>query len=225
MPVGSRAIAIALLLAMGCRWTGEPAGLLSESEAVRHCYDWPGTNWSRNHRARLGTRLNTGDRAVDLTLRRPNGNPMVLSDLLQEKPVLLVSGSATCPRYRDNEPHIASIARQFSDELHVAVVYTMEAHPRSEANPYAGKRRPTEASDRNQATTWKTRSRDARDLNTGQALVLVDDLRGQRSNPFWCTYGPCPNCAFLIAQDGTLAAVHEWLDPPTMVGSIEALIR
>ena len=60
---------------------------------------------------------------------------------------------------------------------------------------------------------------------TGDQLVLVDDLSPRdRDNPAWCTYGPCPNCGFLIGQDGTLAEVQTWIDVNQMQNAIDQLL-
>ncbi|MBA2320938.1 MAG: hypothetical protein H0V89_07275 [Deltaproteobacteria bacterium] len=55
-------------------------------------------------------------------------------------------------------------------------------------------------------------------------IVVVDELAPGNQNPFWCTYGTCANCAFLIGTDGVIAAVHEWYDPASMEGSIASLL-
>jgi hypothetical protein len=214
----------ALALTVSCGFNTAQDGLRPESEATRQCHDWPGTSWSNGNHATLGTFLSTGEKAIDLTLNKPNGTPVVLSELLETAPVLLISGSATCPIYRDNVVMIRKLAQRYQGKLHTLVVYTVEAHPKPGNNAYHGKPKPKRTSDRPEATTWAQRAADAKDLNAGNAMVVVDDLNGDRSNPFWCTYGTCPNCGFLIGQDGTLHAVHEWLDGKTMVGSIDALL-
>jgi hypothetical protein len=38
------------------------------------------------------------------------------------------------------------------------------------------------------------------------------------ANPAWCTYGTCPNCAFLIRQDGPIDTVQTWFDKVTVEG-------
>lgn len=58
-------------------------------------------------------------------------------------------------------------------------------------------------------------------LIEGPQLVLVDDLQPGLDNPAWCTYGTCPNCAFLIGQDGRLHTVQSWAD----VAQLEAAMR
>ena len=56
-------------------------------------------------------------------------------------------------------------------------------------------------------------------------LLLIDDLAPHgANNPVWCTYGPAPNAAYLIASDGEILAAHKWLDPVTMAASIRTLV-
>ena len=211
-------------LNMSCSMSSPSDLLRPDSDATRQCHDWPGTDWSPSNHATLQTFIATGDQAIDLTLNTPNGSPVVLSELLETAPVLLISGSATCPVYRRNEAAINKLAKRYRDQLHTVVVYTVEAHPKPGNGAYHGKSKPKNSSDRPDASTWKKRASNAKDLRVPAATVVVDNLDGHQSNPYWCTYGTCPNCAFLIGQNGTVEAVHEWLDTKTMGQSINALL-
>jgi len=55
--------------------------------------------------------------------------------------------------------------------------------------------------------------------------MLVDDLTPGPNNPVWCTYGTCPNCAFLIRQDGTVDTVPTWVDVSAMERAIRTLLN
>ena len=69
-------------------------------------------------------------------------------------------------------------------------------------------------------------AQDTEDLLEGNQLVLVDDLTpGQQNNPVWCTYGPCPNCAYLIGQDGVIVTVQTWAFLAGMKAEIDQLLR
>ena len=50
------------------------------------------------------------------------------------------------------------------------------------------------------------------------AAVLVDEI----DNPVWCTYGPAPNIAYLIGEDGKIVAKQGWFDGVQMELSILA---
>jgi hypothetical protein len=46
--------------------------------------------------------------------------------------------------------------------------------------------------------------------------LLVDEI----DNPVWCTYGPAPNIAYLIATDGRIIAKQSWYAPKLMEQTI-----
>ena len=50
--------------------------------------------------------------------------------------------------------------------------------------------------------------------------VLVDEM----DNPIWCTYGPLPNCAYLIDTDGTVLEKETWYNPEEMEKAIRAYL-
>ena len=134
-------------------------------------------------------------------------------------------------------PALNSLAAQtfegtdtYADRVHFVQVYVIEPHPEAPTpSPYGGRVREAAFSDRGQAMTYDERvtfARDVEPLITGGQLLLVDDLRPRDlDNPAWCTYGPCPNCGFLIAQDGTLHTVQTWLDVGDMQREIDDLLR
>lgn len=206
---------------------GAPASRLRPASALTtDCFGWPGAAWTRqNSVGRPATMVNTGDPAIDFTLRDREGTEHRLADLLQGAPVLLVQGSYTCPRYQETEPDVAALATEFADQVQTVLVYNMEAHPKGEANPYHGVPKEHAYSDRPQPDAYEARVKHAADVEVGSdVLVLVDALGAGGSNPVWCSYGTCPSCAWLIRQDGVVEAVHLWTDPPTLRGSIQALL-
>lgn len=206
----------------------EPAipDLAPASELEQACYGWPDREFNRKkHPSGQETRLATGDHAVDFTLQDRGGRSHRLASLLADGPVLLVSGSWTCNIFQKRRKEVEAIANAYEGKLQVVVVYTVEAHPEGEPSPYRGKPWPLEFSDRGQPDTYKERVANAKDLDLDDdVLVLVDALEPGNTNPYWCTYGSCPNCAFLVNQQGNIEAAHEWLHPPSMRGSIDALL-
>ena len=115
----------------------------------------------------------------------------------------------------------------FGDRVHIVHVYVVEPHPMGpDASPYGGhvsERVPY--STKSQPLTYDARVANATTLApliTGSQLLLIDDLvPGPHTNPVWCTYGPAPNSAYLIGQDGVLVNVQTWVD----VGRMETEIR
>jgi hypothetical protein len=114
------------------------------------------------------------------------------------------------------------------DAVHVVHLYIIEPHPqRPDPSPYSGVVWEGQYSTKRQPRTYTERVAAARDmvpLVTGHQAILVDDLTPGANNPAWCTYGTCPNCAFLIRQDGTVDTVQTWLDPSAMERAIRALL-
>ncbi len=185
------------------------------------CYGQPAAAWTKRNHAEAEIFVAAGDAMTDFTLTDIDGREHTLSTLLATKPVLLLTGSRTCPEYRGNRPKADRLAGEFGDRLHVVAVHGPEAHPQSDPSPYKGRPKPDEYSDVDLATSFAERAANARAVGDAPGLtVLVEPL----DNPVWCTVGTLPSAALLIAQDGTIAAAHDWFDPPSMVRSVQALV-
>jgi hypothetical protein len=159
---------------------------------------------------------------VDFELKSTEGHTVRLSEMLATKPVLLVQGSWTCPRFQQERMGLEETFKRFGQSVHVVVVYNIEAHPAGgDPSPYRGRPWPADFSDRGQPRSFEERLRNAQEIARDASMpVLVDKL----SNPIWCTYGTCSSCSWLIGKDGTIAAAHEWHDASSMNASIEALL-
>ncbi|RME26899.1 MAG: hypothetical protein D6798_05725 [Deltaproteobacteria bacterium] len=228
---GGRVVHLLLAALLGCNSaadTPQIPDLRPASELKQGCYGWPEHEFARGRelpRPR-DTHVKAGDPAVDFTLKDVDGKPHRLADLLAERPVLLVEGSYTCNVFQSKLRDIKRLARMFKDDIHTVIVYNIEAHPKGDPSPYRGREWTFEYSDRGQPHNYAQRVKHARDIDPGpDALLLVDALEEGNANPFWCTYGSCPNCAFLVNQDGRIEAVHDWFDGRTMKGSIQALLQ
>jgi hypothetical protein len=82
--------------------------------------------------------LQVGDTAYDFKLYSINGDSFVLNENLSHgKPVLLVSGSYTCPVFRNKLNLLNSIAATYAGQIDVAIIYAVEAHP-TDTSPYFG---------------------------------------------------------------------------------------
>jgi hypothetical protein len=118
----------------------------------------------------------------------------------------------------------------YDQRVHFVQVYVIEPHPQDpDPSPYRGTVCEAEYSSKGQPKTYAERVQNARDVLPsiqGNQFQLVDDLTpGAHNNPVWCTYGPCPNCAFLIRQDGILDTVQTWVDATDLQSAIDALLR
>jgi hypothetical protein len=117
----------------------------------------------------------------------------------------------------------------YGDLVHLVHVYVIEPHPASpDPSPYSGVVWEEGYSSKSQPKTYDGRVTNALDmlpLIQGEQLLIVDDLTpGELNNPVWCTYGPCPNCAFLIDQDGTIDTVQTWVSA-SIQDAIDALLQ
>lgn len=133
-------------------------------------------------------------------------------------------------------PALADLAQQsydanntYADVVHFLQIYIIEPHPQSpDISPYTGDVWEAAYSTKPMPFTYAERLASAEDMRSlvvnGQTL-LIDDLDNDGLiNPVWCTYGPCPNCAFLIRQDGTVVESHTWVDPDLMRVAIDNLV-
>ena len=118
----------------------------------------------------------------------------------------------------------------YDDQLHFLQVYVIEPHPKSpDISPYNGQVWVAQYSTKGQPRTYDSRVANAVDAEPallGDQLMVVDDLTpGARNNPVWCTYGPCPNCAYLINQQGIIEEAQTWFGSADMETAINDLLR
>jgi len=178
--------------------------------------------------------LEQGQPAIDFALKQVDGADFTLSQALLDAPVLLITGSYTCPVYRDLAiPRVETLAEDYRGRIQVVHVYTVEAHPQDpEPSAYRGEPWPLDYSDRSDPKTYAERlanaealvSADPRVTTFDQTLVIDDLTPGAQNNPFWCSWGTCANCAFLVDRDGRLALVMDWFQMGPTVTAIESLL-
>ncbi|OGL42653.1 MAG: hypothetical protein A2161_20680 [Candidatus Schekmanbacteria bacterium RBG_13_48_7] len=117
----------------------------------------------------------------------------------------------------------------YCEMVHFVHIYVIEPHPMSpDPSPYSGSVWPGSYSTKRQPKTYCERVANALDVEpllTGYQRLLIDDLRPNGpDNPLWCTYGTNPNCAYLIAMDGTIDKVQLWVDTTDMETAIKDLL-
>ena len=119
--------------------------------------------------------------------------------------------------------------RTYDEVVHFVHIYVIEPHPTApDPSPYSGEIWEAANYKRPQPRTYDARvglARETRDLLEGDQLLPVDELTPEaRNNPLWCSYGPAPNSAYLIGQDGLLHTVQFWVDASTMRAAIDRLL-
>lgn len=145
------------------------------------------------------------------------GNEVSLAALWQQQPLVLVTGSLTCPPSRLFNPALNELADEFAGRCSVAIVYVIDAHPSDDVCPYTG-------------TYWVTRDNDEAGLLVAQPRSLVERLELARryvsnlglhvtvvvddmGNGVWEVLGRSPNAALVIDADGTCRYWQDWFRP------------
>jgi hypothetical protein len=134
-----------------------------------------------------------GELAPDFELPRVGGGSFRLSEH-RGRPVLLCSGSITCPMTAGSRPALLHLFEEFSGRLEVVTVYAREAHP--------GERYPHHTSEEQK----KHHAADWVNLDRIPWTVVVDTVDGAVDR----AYGPLPNFAYLIGRSGRVAFRAIW---------------
>ena len=170
--------------------------------------------------------VNPGDTMADFTLWDINGNSITLSSVLNSgKRALIVSGSYTCPIFRNHMTDLNAVSAQFGSQIECFVVYTVEAHPTGSPMPQSGNINPSNPP-YNQPATYGERKDIVQDLLNGingtpagnyiPVPVNVPIYIDGPCNEWW-QYYDAPNNAYLIDTNGVLFAYHDWFhnsNPP-----------
>ncbi len=160
--------------------------------------------------------LQVGDTAYDFKLYDLSGDSFVLSEKLGNgKPVLLISGSYTCPVFRGKVGVINNVVNSYGGQIDVAVIYTVEAHP-TDTSPYFGYIKVTQANQQQgilyaQPQTYGERKNICTAMLQSLPCTANVYLDGPCNN-WWQTYGPAPNNAYLIDTNGIVFSKHDWFD-------------
>jgi len=72
-----------------------------------------------------------GEAAPSFALRDTTGATVKLEDVVAKGPVVLISGSFSCPLFRMKTPRFEDLARRWEGKATVLFVYSEEAHPRA----------------------------------------------------------------------------------------------
>src|SRR4051812_25105131 len=151
-----------------------------------------------------------GERAPEFEARTLHGDRVRLSDYRDEKNVVLVFGSATCPMTAGSTAGVNELYEDLrNDDVEFLFVYVREAHP--------GENIPAHSS-------WEEKLAAAEYLREEEELdfpVLVDDVRGSVHRK----YGSLPNPAYLIDKSGRVAFRMMWVQPGPLGDAIEELLE
>ncbi|CAN5832757.1 hypothetical protein BH11BAC7_BH11BAC7_36100 [soil metagenome] len=157
-----------------------------------------------------------GETVNDFTLFDVNGNAYQLSTALAlGKPVLLISGSVTCPYFRDHVATINYVASSYAAYINTALIYLIEAHP-TDTCPYSGHinvppQNFVEGLLFPQPTTYQERKNLVGTLYQRMSVVPPLYIDGP-CNEYWHHFGPAPQNAYLIDTNGVVLLKHGWFN-------------
>lgn len=138
--------------------------------------------------------LKPGQSLPNTTVLDSQGKPKQLYKLCEEKPLLLVTGSITCPMTISALPSLDRLLDKFSDSVNFALLYVREAHP-AERFP--------------QTQSLEQKNKNANSLRQHYGVnwpVLIDTLDG-------CLHRALdlkPNSAHLIGAEGEILFQSLW---------------
>jgi len=149
-----------------------------------------------------------GDRYRDAELQTLEGDTVLLSSLIHDKPLVLELGSMTCPMYGKSVPPMQKLATKYP-ELNFAVMYVREAHP--------GERVPAHGTLADKANA----ARKSCDYHGEHRMVLIDDLDGTAHS----LYGSMFNSIFVIGMAGTILFRSIWNNAEDLDDVLGRLVR
>ena len=160
--------------------------------------------------------IGVGTQVPDIDVYDLSGKAVRLSSLWADKPVLLVTGSLTCPPSRRTLPDTGAILDEYKKRLNVAVLYVIDAHPKGDLSPYSGKEWVTKTNIEEGILIRQPRNQDERisravelqELLGLSAPIMVDNM----DNIGWESIGNRPNSATLISKDGIVLEHQKWFD-------------
>lgn len=135
-----------------------------------------------------------GDRLPAFDLPSAQGGRVRSEDLLAAKPLLLVTGSFTCPMTASSNPLLKELHREFGSEVTFVMLHVREAHPGEQ---------------REQPDSEEDKMRHARELQRRDQLpwaIAVDDTHGSVHRML----DGKPNAAWLADRHGEIVFRSLW---------------
>jgi len=135
-----------------------------------------------------------GEMYLDFQATTLEGKSVSLSDYIG-KPIVLDTGSITCPMYANTTQAMNQFQKDYPD-VHFLLLYIREAHP--------GKRTGAVKSMEEKVENAQETGR----LYGEEREILVDDLEGTAHN----LYGSMPNMTYVISKKGLVKFRANWTD-------------
>lgn len=150
--------------------------------------------------------VSIGESAPDFTAARLDGTTVTLSQF-RGKPVVLETGSVSCPMYVSRVEPMNALAFRYPD-AEFLVLYVREAHPGQHINAHRTDVQKVAA------------ARMVVDTEREGRTILVDDLQGTAHR----LYGAMPNTVHVIDADGTVVFRAMWNDPPAVETALRKVL-
>ena len=151
-----------------------------------------------------------GDNFPDAEVQTLNGESVKLSDLWKERPLVLETGSRTCPIYVGQQVGMEEVNMQYSQQqakANVMLLYTREAHPGMLNSAHT-------SMEQKIANANYIRQRGV------DRPIYVDQLDGALHRQL----GSRPNSVFVIGTDGVVIHSGAWNEPDKVVASLDKLL-
>jgi peroxiredoxin len=172
-------------------------------------YDYPHFAFAHYTSGQEQRRVEVGRPAIDETLYDLDGNPVALSSLWNQRPIVVEFGSISCPIFVDKLDRMRRMAEAFAGRVDFSVVYVREAHPGRNYPPHRELGR-------------KLRhAGDLQRLERVSRTVLVDGAEGTMHRD----YGALPNAVYVIGMDGVISFRADWNDPYRVEAHLATLLR
>lgn len=162
--------------------------------------------------------LHEGDTIPDFKLYTLGNDSMQIGELLTDgKPVLLIGGSYTCPKFRNHLDEVVDLDATYGTQIHIYIIYTVEAHPADpDISPYKGEVWQLNSNDQlgiiyHEPVTYLDRKNTAGDM-ISEINIPVTLLLDGPCNAWWQTFALAPNPAFLIQPNGIIFKKQGWFD-------------
>ncbi len=157
-----------------------------------------------------------GDRAPEFTLKNLDGDTVRLSDVLKEKPVVLVTGSVSCTVFRRFAlPQVEQLRRDFGKDVEVLVLYVDEAHPALGKSAIAKGQWTHKENVTDGILVRRPETAEARRVLALLAaerfgLATAGVVMDTPDNTTWDAYLHLPNASYVIGKDGKVAFREAW---------------
>lgn len=148
-----------------------------------------------------------GEPAIYFEARDLDGNLVTLADY-RGKPLVLTTGSLTCPMYTATISDMNALAKKMRGKVEFLVLYVREAHPGEKVTAHRTYDQKIE------------RAKMTRQLENENRPIIVDELDG----PIHQAYGAWPNTAFVIDEEGFVLLRHKWVDPQALEKALNLML-